>query len=177
MNKRICKFIMTTMILILLTLICGQNCYSATGQTVNTPRSSGSSSGTSSTGGSGNTSGTGTSKSSTGTGTSSSSSGSGSSGKTLTQRFQGTSGDTTSGENLIQKVIGAVLSAVRIIATGIALIMITYLGIKYMSAAPNEKANIKNQLITFTIGAIVVFGTTKLLDIVKNFAVNSTNIP
>ena len=127
MNKKICKFIMTTMILILLTLICGQNCYSATG-------------------------------------------------KTLTQRFQGTSSDTTSGENIIQKVIGAVLSAVRIIATGIALIMITYLGIKYMSAAPSERANIKNQLITFTIGAIVVFGTTSLLDIIKDFATKSTEI-
>ena len=87
--------------------------------------------------------------------------------------FDGTnkgSVDTGSGENLVKKTVFPVLSVVRIVATGIAIIMITYLGIKYMSAAPDEKANIKNQLIAFTIGAVVVVGATKLIDIVQGFA-------
>lgn len=95
------------------------------------------------------------------------------SGSGLVSQFDGTSTgtvDTTETESLLTSVIGPVLSAVRIIATGIAVIMITFLGIKYMSAAPSEKANIKNQLITFTIGAIVVVGTTTLLGIIKDFA-------
>ena len=94
------------------------------------------------------------------------------SGSGLVNKFDGTKGDvsTAEAESLITKVVGPVLSAVRIVATGIAVIMITFLGIKYMAAAPSEKANIKNQLITFTIGAIVVVATTTLLTIVKDFA-------
>ena len=100
----------------------------------------------------------------------------GTSGKSLVDNFDGTSTATGDGEEIIQKVIGTILSAVRIIATGIAIIVITYLGIKYMSAAPTEKANIKNQLITFVIGAIVVFGTTSLLDLIKKLATNATTV-
>lgn len=74
------------------------------------------------------------------------------------------------GVDLIKKVITPVLNVVRIIATGISIIMITYLGIKYMAAAPSEKANIKSQLITFTIGAVVVIGAATLLEIAKEVA-------
>jgi len=80
---------------------------------------------------------------------------------------------TQTGENLIVDLITPILSGVRIFATAISIIMITFLGIKYMTAAPSEKANIKTQLITFTIGAIVVVATTSLLDIIKNFATNN----
>lgn len=93
-------------------------------------------------------------------------------GSELAKSFNGksTTVDTSSGENIITNSIGPVLSVVRNVAVGISVIMITYLGIKYMSAAPSEKANIKSQLITFTIGAIVVVGTATLLGIIKNFA-------
>lgn len=74
------------------------------------------------------------------------------------------------GVEIITKVITPILNVVRIVATGISIIMITYLGIKYMAAAPTEKANIKSQLITFTIGAVVVIGAVTLLDIAKEVA-------
>ena len=93
-------------------------------------------------------------------------------GKDLTEQFDGSESKSfkSDGESIIDKTIGPVLSVVRIIATGVAVIMITYLGIKYMSAAPNEKADVKKQLITFTIGAVVVIGTTSILDIIKETA-------
>lgn len=97
------------------------------------------------------------------------------SGSELAKSFNGQpSGvDTSSGETIITKAIGPVLSIVRIVAVGISVIMITYLGIQYMSAAPQEKADIKNKLITFTIGAIIVVGAVTLLGIIKNFADSS----
>lgn len=95
-------------------------------------------------------------------------------GSGLTKAFNGESSDTSDGEKFIENVIGSVLSAVRIIATGVSIIMISVLGIKYMSAAPTEKANIKNQLITFTIGAVIVVGTTSILKIIMNFAISAT---
>lgn len=90
--------------------------------------------------------------------------------KFVTEQFDGMTRTSEKGIDMITDIIGMVLSAVRIIATGVAIIMITVLGIKYMSAAPSEKANIKNQLITFTIGAVIVVATTSLLDIIKGFA-------
>lgn len=96
------------------------------------------------------------------------------SGSSLVKSFNGTTNiSTNDGESLLKKAIGPVLSIVRIVAIGVSVIMITYLGIQYMSAAPQEKADIKNKLITFTIGAIVVIGAVTLLDIVKNFANNA----
>lgn len=78
--------------------------------------------------------------------------------------------DIADSENIINKVIGTVLSAVRIVAIGISIIMITYLGIKYMAAAPSEKASIKNQLVAFVIGAGIVFGATAILGIAVTVA-------
>lgn len=100
------------------------------------------------------------------------------SGSELAKSFDGQpSGlDTSSGVNIITKSIGPVLSIVRIVAVGISVIMITFLGIQYMSAAPQEKADIKNKLITFTIGAIIVVGAVTLLGIIKNFADSSITV-
>lgn len=92
-------------------------------------------------------------------------------GSGLTNQFNGNNGaDTSKGELILEKVIGPILSVVRIVAVGISIIMITFLGIKYMAAAPTEKASIKNQLITFAIGAIVVVGATSILTLIKDFA-------
>lgn len=91
------------------------------------------------------------------------------SGSDLAGLFDGKNGvGTADGERLMTDVMSTVLSVIRIVAIGIAIIMITVLGIKYMSAAPSEKANIKNQLITFTVGAVVVVGTTSILGMIKD---------
>jgi len=83
--------------------------------------------------------------------------------------------NTGEGETLIEKVIGPILSVIRIIAISLSIIVLTYLGIKYMSAAPQEKANIKNQLITFTIGAMLVVGTASVLKIVQETVTSISN--
>ena len=80
-----------------------------------------------------------------------------------------------SGSDKIRSILGTILSVVRTIAVGISIIIITFLGIKYMSAAPSEKANIKNQLITFTIGAVVVVGAVNIIGIVRDFAIKTTS--
>ena len=93
-------------------------------------------------------------------------------GSGLINNFDGNSAGigANAGTALIQKVVNPILSVVRIVAAGIAIIMITYLGIKYMSAAPSEKAGIKTQLLAFVIGVIVAFGATKLVEILIGFS-------
>ena len=71
-------------------------------------------------------------------------------------------------------VVGAITQIIRIVGTGIALIMITYVAIKYMSAAPEEKAEFKKSAVGFIVGAVVLFAGTNLVKIIADFA--TTNI-
>ena len=63
-----------------------------------------------------------------------------------------------------------VLSVAQIIGTAVAVIMLIVLAIKYISAAPNDKAEIKKHAVVYIVGAIVLFAASALLGIVKNFA-------
>jgi hypothetical protein len=52
--------------------------------------------------------------------------------------------------------------------------MLVVLAIKYMSAAPGDKAEIKKHAVVYVTGAIVLFGSAGILSIIEQFA--STNI-
>lgn len=76
--------------------------------------------------------------------------------------------------NTTQRIVGTIINVIRIVGTGIAIIMITYVAIKYMSAAPTEKAEFKKSATAMIVGAIVLFATTNILSVIANFA--SSNI-
>lgn len=59
---------------------------------------------------------------------------------------------------------------VQQVGTGIALIMLIVIGVKYVIASAEEKAQIKGQLIVFGIGAILLFGGVNLFAIIANAA-------
>lgn len=71
--------------------------------------------------------------------------------------------------NPIKKVAGVVISAIKIIGTGIALIMIAVISIKYMVAAPGDRADIKKSSIQYVVGAIILFGASQILGILIKF--------
>ena len=75
-------------------------------------------------------------------------------------------------DNSAKTIIGAIISVMRIVATGIALIMIVVVAIKYMSAAPGDRADIKKHAVPFVIGAIVLFASSGILSIIQQFASN-----
>ena len=61
-------------------------------------------------------------------------------------------------------IIGYVLNWVRLIGTGLALIILTYMAIKYMTAeGPQEKAELKKASINYLIGAVVLIGATNII--------------
>jgi hypothetical protein len=74
--------------------------------------------------------------------------------------------------NSISKVIGAVLYITKIIAVGVALIMLAVLAIKYMSSAPGDRATIKKHAVVYIVGAIVLFGAAGILNIIQQFSTN-----
>jgi len=67
-----------------------------------------------------------------------------------------------------KRIAGAVITITRIVAAGIAIIMISVLAMKYMTAAPSEKADIKKHAIAYVVGAVILFGVTWILGILVN---------
>jgi hypothetical protein len=81
-------------------------------------------------------------------------------------------GDNSGASTSAQKIIGALISIIQIIGTGVAIIMLIVLAIKYISAAPGDKAEIKKHAVVYVVGAIVLFAATGILGIIKSFANN-----
>ncbi len=83
-----------------------------------------------------------------------------------------TSGTTATKFN---SILNTVLGIVQVIGVAIAVIMLIVLAIKYISAAPNDKAEIKKHAVVYIVGAVVLFGATGILQIIKNFAGETVN--
>lgn len=81
-------------------------------------------------------------------------------------------GDNSGAKNSAQNIIGALINIIQIIGTGVAIIMLIVLAIKYISAAPGDKAEIKKHAVVYVVGAIVLFAATGILQIIKSFASN-----
>lgn len=64
-----------------------------------------------------------------------------------------------------RSIAGVIVSAVRIVGTGVALIMITVIAIKYLLAAPGDRADMKKSSFQYVVGAVIVFGSTQILGI------------
>lgn len=83
--------------------------------------------------------------------------------------------DNKSDQNLdesVRTVVGTILNVTRIIATGIAIIMLTVLAMKYMMSAPGDRADIKKHAVVYVVGAIVLFAASGILGIIQTFSNN-----
>lgn len=89
-----------------------------------------------------------------------------------TTQFDGKNDSTIDGT--AQKIIGAILGVTRIIAVGIAIIMLIVVAMKYMMSAPGDRADIKKHAVVYVVGAVVLFGASGILSIIEKFA--STNL-
>lgn len=67
-------------------------------------------------------------------------------------------------------ISGAVITIARIICMGVAITMLVLVAIKYMTAAPGEKADIKKHAVIYVVGAVVMFASTGILGIIQKFA-------
>lgn len=85
--------------------------------------------------------------------------------------FDGKTDNSGAGTS-ITNIIGALINIIQIIGSGVAIIMLIVLAIKYISAAPGDKADIKKHAVVYVVGAIVLFAATGILQIIKNFSKN-----
>lgn len=72
-------------------------------------------------------------------------------------------------------VMGKVLGVVKAIAVAFAIGMLLYVGIKYVMASANEKADLKKGSISYVIGAVIIFGATGLITVAQSLATEVTN--
>ena len=72
-------------------------------------------------------------------------------------------------ETTVKNIIGIV----QFICYAAAVILLVILGVKWISAAPDEKANIKKGAVIYVVGAALVFAAGAILQVIKNVANNT----
>lgn len=77
--------------------------------------------------------------------------------------------DNPAGSGTLFQKGGEVLSVIQAVGTGIAVIMLVVIGTKYMIASVEEKAKLKETLVPYLIGAILLFAGSNILTIVVKF--------
>ncbi len=71
----------------------------------------------------------------------------------------------------IAKTINDVIGLLQLAGTGISVIVVTMLGIKYLIASPSEKADTKKMIMPILIGCILLFGAVNLVALVADFSI------
>lgn len=86
--------------------------------------------------------------------------------------FDNTSSETGDAEAKVTSFIGGLIRIARYIGVGVAVLMLIVLAIKYISAAPSEKAEIKKSATIYVVGAVLLFAASGILGIIQSFAQN-----
>ena len=82
--------------------------------------------------------------------------------------------DTSQGAGLaVTNLSNQIIGIIQIIGTAIAVVMLIWLAIKYISAAPSEKADIKKSATIYVVGALLLFGAVGVLQIIKGFTTDA----
>lgn len=74
-----------------------------------------------------------------------------------------------------QTILNIFLGLAQVIGIAIAVIMLIVLAIKYISAAPGDKAEIKKHAVVYIVGAVVLFAASGIIQIIKTFAKDTFN--
>jgi len=83
--------------------------------------------------------------------------------------------DKSGASGVIKDVLGALLTIAQVAASGIAIIMLIVLAIKYMGAAPSERADIKKSATIYITAVFILFAASGILAIIRNFAVKNVS--
>ena len=78
----------------------------------------------------------------------------------------------TGAATAVTKTANNIIGIVQVICYDVAVIMLVYLGVKFIIASPEAKADIKKSAIMYVIGAIIVFAAGTLLGVISNLSTN-----
>ena len=63
-----------------------------------------------------------------------------------------------------------IIGVVQFVCYAAAVILLVILGVKWISAAPDAKADIKKSAVIYVIGAVMVFAAGVILQVIRNVA-------
>ena len=75
--------------------------------------------------------------------------------------------DTQIGSN-ITNIGNMFIGVIQVVGGAVAIIMLVMVGIKYISASPNERADMKKGLTAYVVGAVILFSAVGILTILKD---------
>ena len=78
--------------------------------------------------------------------------------------------DKTNTVAKVNTVTGTIITSIRVVGVAVAIVMLLTVAMKYMTAAPGDKADIKKSAIQYVVGAIVLFAVTGILGIINQFS-------
>jgi len=78
--------------------------------------------------------------------------------------------DVTDDSGVFGPILNSVIGIIQVAGTGISMVMVTILGIKYIMASPSDKADVKRQIVPLVIGAIILFASVNLVALVADIA-------
>lgn len=84
-------------------------------------------------------------------------------------------GKTSDASDKISASLGKTLNIVQIISLGMAIIMLIALAIKYMAASASDRAEIKKHAVIYVVGAVLMFGASGIIQIIRTFAEDTFN--
>ena len=70
----------------------------------------------------------------------------------------------------VKNLFGSIIGIVQVVGTGIAIIMLIVLAIKYLMAAPSEKADIKKGALVYVVAAVILFAAVNILAVIQDWA-------
>ena len=75
----------------------------------------------------------------------------------------------------IESPANRIIGIVQFICYAAAVILLVILGVKFMTASPDGKAEIKKSAVIYIVGAILVFAAGGLLNLIKNTGTTVVN--
>lgn len=72
-------------------------------------------------------------------------------------------------EEKVTDIMGAVVNLISTIGAGVAIIMLVAIGIRYVTAGSEGKADAKKDLTGYVFGAVILFGISGILKIMQMF--------
>ena len=82
--------------------------------------------------------------------------------------------DYSMGTDEIKSFGGKIVGVVQTVGVVVAVVIMLVLGIKYMMGSAEEKAEYKKSMVPYIVGAILIFASTTIVNLVYTFA-NSLN--
>ena len=88
----------------------------------------------------------------------------------IIQDMKTESENTNADTSGVTKLFGGIIQIMQVIGTGIAIIMLIVLAIKYLTASPEGKGEVKKSAAMYIVSAIVLFAAVNILAAIEGLA-------